>query len=215
MNETDTWNTTDTTDGGGGVGALGGGVGALEAPQDRHGQEHRTGTSRAEQTDKGGHGGAGRPKKSSLNIIIWVYILVCVFLFLPRVCTVTITVYSSKFSKLLIISQQIIKMYFFPNILAYFQLCYNYCSFIQSTTVIAVRAFSHDRTMLKNIPITHFFYLVITIGYHIRTNFCEHLQYANMEQVRLEDLLWIKEVDVDPAKQVGMGLDKEVLIRGT
>ncbi len=25
------------------------GVGALEAPQDRHGQEHRTGTSRAEQ----------------------------------------------------------------------------------------------------------------------------------------------------------------------
>ncbi len=37
----------------------GGGVGALEAPQDKHGQEHRTGTSRAEQTDKGGHGGAG------------------------------------------------------------------------------------------------------------------------------------------------------------
>ncbi len=35
------------------------GGGALEAPQDRHGQEHRTGTSRAEQTDKGGHGGAG------------------------------------------------------------------------------------------------------------------------------------------------------------
>ncbi len=35
------------------------GVGALEAPQDKHGQEHRTGTSRAEQTDKGGHGGAG------------------------------------------------------------------------------------------------------------------------------------------------------------
>ncbi len=34
-------------------------MGALEAPQDRHGQEHRTGTSRAEQTDKGGHGGAG------------------------------------------------------------------------------------------------------------------------------------------------------------
>ncbi len=33
-------------------------MGALEAPQDRHGQEHRTGTSRAEQTDKGGHGGA-------------------------------------------------------------------------------------------------------------------------------------------------------------
>ncbi len=32
---------------------------ALEAPQDKHGQEHRTGTSRAEQTDKGGHGGAG------------------------------------------------------------------------------------------------------------------------------------------------------------
>ncbi len=27
-----------------------GGVGALEAPQDKHGQEHRTGTSRAEQT---------------------------------------------------------------------------------------------------------------------------------------------------------------------
>ncbi len=26
---------------------------------------------------------------SLLNIIIWVYILVCVFLFLPRVCTVT------------------------------------------------------------------------------------------------------------------------------
>ncbi len=25
-------------------------MGALEAPQDRHGQEHRTGTSRAEQT---------------------------------------------------------------------------------------------------------------------------------------------------------------------
>ncbi len=34
-------------------------MGALEAPQDRHGQEHRTGTSRAEQTDKGDHGGAG------------------------------------------------------------------------------------------------------------------------------------------------------------
>ncbi len=34
-------------------------MGALEAPQDRHGQEHSTGTSRAEQTDKGGHGGAG------------------------------------------------------------------------------------------------------------------------------------------------------------
>ncbi len=40
---------------------------ALEDPQDRHGQEHRTGTSRAEQTDRdhggagssGGHGGAG------------------------------------------------------------------------------------------------------------------------------------------------------------
>ncbi len=31
---------------------------ALEAPQDKHGQEHRTGTSRAEQTDKD-HGGAG------------------------------------------------------------------------------------------------------------------------------------------------------------
>ncbi len=43
-------------------------MGALEAPQDKHGQEHRTGTSRAEQTDRdhggagssGGHGGAGR-----------------------------------------------------------------------------------------------------------------------------------------------------------
>ncbi len=34
-------------------------MGDLEAPQDRHGQEHRTGTSRAEQTDKGDHGGAG------------------------------------------------------------------------------------------------------------------------------------------------------------
>ncbi len=34
-------------------------MGALEAPQDKHGQEHRTGTSREEQTDKGGHGGAG------------------------------------------------------------------------------------------------------------------------------------------------------------
>ncbi len=34
-------------------------MGALEAPQDKHGQEHRTETSRAEQTDKGGHGGAG------------------------------------------------------------------------------------------------------------------------------------------------------------
>ncbi len=34
-------------------------MGALEAPQDKHGQEHRTGTSRAEQTDKGGHGEAG------------------------------------------------------------------------------------------------------------------------------------------------------------
>ncbi len=34
-------------------------MGALEAPQDKHGQEHRTGTSRAEQTYKGGHGGAG------------------------------------------------------------------------------------------------------------------------------------------------------------
>ncbi len=33
-------------------------MGALEAPQDKHRQEHRTGTSRAEQTDKGGHGGA-------------------------------------------------------------------------------------------------------------------------------------------------------------
>ncbi len=35
-----------------------GGGGALEAPQDKHGQEHRTGTSRAEQTDRD-HGGAG------------------------------------------------------------------------------------------------------------------------------------------------------------
>ncbi len=42
-------------------------MGALEAPQDKHGQEHRTGTSRVEQTDRdhggagssGGHGGAG------------------------------------------------------------------------------------------------------------------------------------------------------------
>ncbi len=34
-------------------------MGALEAPQDKHGQEHRTETSRVEQTDKGGHGGAG------------------------------------------------------------------------------------------------------------------------------------------------------------
>ncbi len=33
-------------------------MGALEAPQDRHGQEHRMGTSRAEQTDRD-HGGAG------------------------------------------------------------------------------------------------------------------------------------------------------------
>ncbi len=33
-------------------------MGALEAPQDKHGQEHRTGTSRAEQTDRD-HGGAG------------------------------------------------------------------------------------------------------------------------------------------------------------
>ncbi len=33
-------------------------MGALEAPQDKYGQEHRTGTSRAEQTDKD-HGGAG------------------------------------------------------------------------------------------------------------------------------------------------------------
>ncbi len=55
-----------------------GGVGALEAPQDKYGQEHRTGTSRVEQTDRdhggagssgshggagssGGHGGAGSP----------------------------------------------------------------------------------------------------------------------------------------------------------
>ncbi len=42
-----------------GRGGEGGGGGALEAPQDKHGQEHRTGTSRAEQTDKGDHGGAG------------------------------------------------------------------------------------------------------------------------------------------------------------
>ncbi len=42
-------------------------MGALEAPQDRHRQERRTGTSRAEQTDRdhggtgnsGSHGGAG------------------------------------------------------------------------------------------------------------------------------------------------------------
>ncbi len=51
-------------------------MGALEAPQDRHGQDHRTGTSRAEQITEamaklgapkamagarssGGHGGAG------------------------------------------------------------------------------------------------------------------------------------------------------------
>ncbi len=42
-------------------------MGALEAPQDKHGQEHRTGTSRAKQTDRdhgragssGSHGGAG------------------------------------------------------------------------------------------------------------------------------------------------------------
>ncbi len=33
-------------------------MGALEAPQDRHRQERRTGTSRAEQTDRD-HGGAG------------------------------------------------------------------------------------------------------------------------------------------------------------
>ncbi len=33
-------------------------MGALKAPQDKYGQEHRTGTSRAEQTDKD-HGGAG------------------------------------------------------------------------------------------------------------------------------------------------------------
>ncbi len=33
-------------------------MGALEAPQDKYGQEHRTGTSRAEQTNKD-HGGAG------------------------------------------------------------------------------------------------------------------------------------------------------------
>ncbi len=38
-------------------------MGTLEAPQDRHGQDHRTGTSRAEQITEagssGGHGGAG------------------------------------------------------------------------------------------------------------------------------------------------------------
>ncbi len=33
-------------------------MGALEAPQDKYGQEHRTGTSRVEQTDRD-HGGAG------------------------------------------------------------------------------------------------------------------------------------------------------------
>ncbi len=33
-------------------------MGTLEAPQDKYGQEHRTGTSRAEQTDRD-HGGAG------------------------------------------------------------------------------------------------------------------------------------------------------------
>ncbi len=33
-------------------------MGTLEAPQDKHGQEHRTGTSRVEQTDRD-HGGAG------------------------------------------------------------------------------------------------------------------------------------------------------------
>ncbi len=37
----------------------GGGVGALEAPQDKYGQEHRTETSRVEQTDRD-HGGAGK-----------------------------------------------------------------------------------------------------------------------------------------------------------
>ncbi len=37
---------------------VGGGGGALEAPLDRHRQERRTGTSRAEQTDRD-HGGAG------------------------------------------------------------------------------------------------------------------------------------------------------------
>ncbi len=72
-------------------------------------------------------------------------------------------------------------------------------------------AYSHA----KNLPITNFFYPVITIGYHIHTNFCEHLQYANMEQARLEDMLQIKEVQVDPDKQVGMGLDEEVFIIGT
>ncbi len=33
-------------------------MGALEAPQDKYGQEHRTGTSRVEQTDRD-HGGVG------------------------------------------------------------------------------------------------------------------------------------------------------------
>ncbi len=33
-------------------------MGALEAPQDKYGQEHRTGTSRVEQTNRD-HGGAG------------------------------------------------------------------------------------------------------------------------------------------------------------
>ncbi len=37
---------------------------------------------------------------SSLNIIIWVYILVCVFLFLPRVCTVTEALYLLLFNNL-------------------------------------------------------------------------------------------------------------------
>ncbi len=38
--------------------SIGEGGGTLEAPQDKYGQEHRTGTSRVEQTDRD-HGGAG------------------------------------------------------------------------------------------------------------------------------------------------------------
>ncbi len=46
---------------------------------------------------------------SSLNTIIWVYILVCVFLFLPRVCTVTNTLYGSKWS-IFLLCQKIIRI---------------------------------------------------------------------------------------------------------
>lgn len=42
---------------------------------------------------------------------------------------------------------------------------------------------------------------MITIGYRNHTNFCEHLRYANIEQERLEDLLWIKEADARLNKQ--------------